>query len=142
MEEGLSNVISGAIGAIAGLAGGFTTTWFQARIATRKETIEKKFQVYNKILEQDGASCVLQLVDVEFQMDIAEYIQKVRPHLFAGFHLLNSDMRNRVLEIDKLIELMNNIEDMDEAMLKECALNYARVIQLVKDSYVEQFGEK
>jgi len=141
MEEGFSSVISGAIGAIAGLAGGFTTSWYQSRLSTKKETKEKRFQVYNKVLENDGIACVRKNVGAKIIMDIQEYCDKVRPHLFAGYHLLSDQMREHMTNIDDKIVTMNLAEDTFEEMQEYCAVQYMQLIALITNSYRIEVSE-
>jgi len=135
MEDGFFNVISGAIGAIAGLAGGFTTSWYQSRLATKKETKEKRFQVCNKVLESDGIALVRKNVGIKIIMDLQEYCDKVRPHLYAGYHLLSHEMREHMTNIDNQIETMNLAEDTFEDMLEYCAIEYMKLIELIRKTY-------
>lgn len=150
MNEELSNIISGAIGAGGAVIGVFIANWFQSRSFERQRKIqledaeknnkerlhEQKMMAYNQILRMHGQSHVVVNNGASSSMLIKEY-HKVRPSFYEGFHVIDPEVRDNILKIDGYIEAMNHFEEEDEEQLEYCAVLYNQAIINIEKLYMK-----
>ncbi|MDH6674336.1 hypothetical protein M2277_005028 [Paenibacillus sp. LBL] len=150
MNEAISTIISGAMGAGGAVIGVVIANWYQSRTFDRQrkaqlkdaeeakqETLkENKMKVYNQILKMHGQSLALEYNGQGTIMNMKEY-QKVRSAIYDGLHILDTDIREKALEIDRYIERMNLFTEINNAALMHCASEYEKLISLVEKHYKE-----
>lgn len=100
-----------------------------------REQLIKKMESYNVILKTMGENTVVEYPrhhgeEAEFNEGI--YTEKVRPVLYESFHLLNEDVADDVIRIDKMLEEWDYNQEAGEGqndLVTHCYENIKKVIQ-------------
>lgn len=77
-----------------------------------REQKEKKFRVYNRILEENVEIFLNALCFND--TDYRKYVDHVRPLLFENYHLLNKEIQEYVNELDVMVKTFNFLADASE----------------------------
>ncbi|PFC50534.1 hypothetical protein COJ11_30390 [Bacillus cereus] len=137
-------------GAIIGIVGAIITQnkSFKRQIELERNKLEwnesqnnknLKFEVYNELLEKNGVSQVIELdrnkpMDI-YQFQVGNYLTCIRPILFKKFHVLDSDIQEKVLRIDEEIRRCEWYEDVDEDDNKGFLDLYNAILRRVNEEY-------
>ena len=137
-------------GAIIGIVGAIITQnkSFKRQIELERNKLEwnelqnnknLKFEVYNELLEKNGVSQVIELdrnkpMDI-YQFKVGNYQTCIRSILFKKFHVLDSDIQEKVLRIDEEIKRCEWYEDIDEDDNKGFLDLYNAILRRVNEEY-------
>lgn len=99
---------------------------------------EEEFSVYNEVLRADGESTIIRIGESGMgEFKTKEYKESVRPIFYKNLHLLPSNIRMQLRQLDELINedisSYNGYDDWREVLYG----NYLNLIRYVEAKYEE-----
>jgi len=129
------------LGALIGVIGTFLVNQQNRKneeLRWKREKEEKKFDLYNRILQKDGEHIVVyqeDYRDLGFQQPV--YTEHIRPILYEGFHFLDEPIRELARIIDKLnsLEVIHGSTEEERGEKITRAHHYEKLITTIQSYY-------
>lgn len=142
LSENFSALLA-TVSSLTGVLIGSLFTWvsqkksFQRQIAWEEkkhndEKLYEVFNIYNKVLERDGALEVVDYNRGHFpELKAKIYSEEIRPILYEKFHLLHSDIIESIRKLDELLLKWTIVEEAEDDEIERAASIYWSIIDSI-----------
>ncbi|MGN4289688.1 hypothetical protein [Bacillus cereus group sp. MYBK87-2] len=100
-----------------------------------------KFEVYNELLEKNGVSDVIEFDRSEpleiHKFNVSNYLKHIRLILFRKFHLLHSEVKGKVIQIDQELKRCEWNEEVDKDDNRKLLDLYTNILKIIEKDYAE-----
>ncbi|MCS7464998.1 hypothetical protein N0M98_33485 [Paenibacillus doosanensis] len=99
-----------------------------------REHINKKYEIYNQILQVSGEVYVLIHDPIDFHYK--NYFDKIRPLLYQNYHLIDDDIRELVRDIDLNYSMEEFAGEMERQYAEKSYASYNKMFELIDGKYL------